>query len=264
MKFNFAQNTEVDALDVVPEEFRPLYAEKEAGGYALKTEDETVKGAVAAILGLNKALVASRAEAKEAKSRTVDLSALSDYGESVDEIAAGVQTKLEELETQVAGGKKAKLDLDKVRADLGAAHAKQMEAVNKKNEALTSQLHTLLITNDLRAAIGDRAINADLVLPFAERQMRVVDEDGTLKAYVVNPDGTQRFSGVTAQPMTGKELIEEMAVSEAYAPLFRSNKPDGGGTPPGSPGRRSQNRPTEELSANEKIARGLAARERTR
>lgn len=263
MEFEFV--AALPDLAKVPAQFTSFYSEdKSAGGFKLRGDDPTVKGSVEAIAGLQKALKASRLEANGLKGKTVDLTALSAYGNSVEEIAAGVKAKLDGLQEQIAGSGKARLDLEQVKKDLGAAHAKEIEGKTKTVESLTKQLREVLVSNAIRQALGDQAIDPDLAIPFVERQVAaVMGDDGRYQVYVVNDTGAQRTNGATAQAMTIPELVAEMRGSAKYAPLFKASEKKGSGAQPGgSSGAARPAAGTNRLSATDKIARGLAARSR--
>ena len=257
MDFDFGENASVLSLDKVPEQFRPLYTmDTAAGVFKLAADDPKVKGAVEAIVGAFKALKAERKVSSDLKTRAVDLTVLADYGKAPEEIAAGVRAKLDELQSQIAAGKGAKLDLDKIKQDLAAAHAKETDAKVKQIGGLQAQLESILVDNALRSSIGDQSVDADLLLPFAKNFVKTINEDGRFNAVVVDADGSRRYSGATGQPMTVTELIADMKRNPKYAPLFKSESPKGSGSLPGAAGGRQ--RATEgKVSSLEKIKAGL-------
>lgn len=261
MEFDFSANVQVPDISKIPEQFRPLYAkDEESGAFKLRSEDSAVKGAVEAITGLNKALKSERALTADLKKKQVDLAPLGDYGKSVDEIAAGVRAKLEELQGQIAGAGKAKLDLEKIKADLAAAHAKDVGVKDTTIKSLQEQLRSILIDQQIRGALGDKAVSVELALPHVSSRVQAVQEDGQFKVFVVDKDGSRRYSGMTGQPMTINELVEEMRASESYQPLFKSVAPKGSGTPPAGARAGSFSGDRSKLTANQKIELGLAKR----
>lgn len=249
MDFEF---TAVDSIDKVPEQFRSIYKQDDDGKFIV---DDTYKGIVEAVTGLNRALKAARAEAK-AKT-PVDLSPLAEYGKTPEEIKANITAKLKELQDELAKGGEAKLNLDKIRQELAEAHAKELEKANKRNEALQNQLYSLLVENAATAAVVELKGIPELLLPFIKQQVKVVEEEGQFNVYVVDSSGDRRYSGVTGQPMTIKELVAEMKANEKFGRLFESEAPVGGGMPPRG-GSTPPRQPSRVLSATEKIAIGLA------
>jgi hypothetical protein len=259
MEFSFTEATEVESIDKVPEDFRPLYQESGDGKYVLADNLKPVTGA---ITRFQAALKAARAEAKG--KTTIDLSPLQDYGTSPEEILSSVNAKIELLETAAAGSKEAKLNVDKVKEDLGKAHAIQLSQKEAKVEAYKKQLDKLLINNVAQSAIAELKGDADLLMPHLIGHIQSVEEDGQFKVFVVDQDKNKRFSGVTAEPMTIKELVQEFKASQKFARLFESEAPSGGGLRPGSTGQANRlgRDPNAKLSATEKIAKGLGQAKR--
>lgn len=248
MDFEF---NEVESLEKVPEQFRPVYAEREDGKFA---PSEDYRGVVDALIGLNKSLKAARAEAKN--KRDVDLSPLHDFGQDPGEIRQNIESKLKELQDELAKGGDAKLNLDKVREELAQGHKKELEKYQARSEALQNQLFRQLGENAAKSAIVELKGEPELLMPFVLQQLKPVEEDGEYKVYVIDAAGDRRYSGVTGQPMTPKELIAEMKANEKYGRLFESEAGAGGGMPPGA-GRKAPAPTGRTLSANEKIAAGL-------
>lgn len=258
MQFDFNENQSVTDINKVPEDFRGLYTDSGDGKYTLNSEDPGVKSAVSAITRLNKSLAAARKEAKENGTKAVDLSPLEDFGSSPEEIANAFKAKLDELNEQLTKGDKNKINLDKVKEDLAKEHSKQTQALTAKNEALTAQLHTLLVENAASSAIAEEKGVPDLLMPFVKNSIKVIEHEGELLPRVVDGQGDIRYSGVTGEPMSIKELVKEMKGQEKYGRLFESEQKSGGGTRPsgGNPARQ----PGVQMSATEKIAAGLSKR----
>lgn len=257
MEHDFSQP--VKDLTTVPTQFQSLYKEAEDGeGFVLRSDDEGVKGAVEAIVGLNKALRASRAEAKDLKGRTVDLGPLSEYGKTPEEIRTTVQGKISELTEQVKGGKEAKVNIEKIKADLASQHANDVKAKDAKIEALQGQLYKHLVESQAVSALSDKAVNPKLALPHVLPRIKVVEEEGEHRVFVVDSSGDRRYSGVTGEAMTINELVEEMRKDTEYAPLFKSDTKKGSGPPPNA-SRRPPISPDAKLTPTQKIAAGLDA-----
>lgn len=263
MDFSFANAKEVSSLESVPSDFRGLYEEQD--GKFVLSQDEKVKAAVSAVTRLNESLKASRAEAKAARKAgaPVDLSPLASYGISPEEIAANVQAKLEELQTAAAGSKEAKLNLDKIKEDLNRAHAVNLGTKDTKITALRGQLDKILIENTSKSAIaevGGDAATIEILMPHLSPHIRSVEEDGQYRVFVVEKNGDKRYSGVTGEPLSIKELVAEYKNSDKFGKLFPSEAPSGGGVKPDA-GRGLGMRPSSgPLTSNQKIAAGLAKR----
>lgn len=248
MEFEF---TPVESIDKVPEQFRGLYAQGEDGKFVV---NETYKGVAEAVTGLNRSLKAARAEAK---ARTpVDLAPLADFGKTPEEIKAGITAKMQELQDQLAKGGDAKLNLDKVREDMTRAHQADLQKHTTRAQALQNQLYGLLVENSANSAVAEMKGVPELLLPFIKNQVKVIEEDGQFNVYVVDSAGDRRYSGITGQPMSIKELVAEMKANEKFGRLFESEAPAGGGMPPRS-GSTPPRTPGKVMTANEKIAAGL-------
>lgn len=253
MDFQFG---EVDDLSTVPEPFRPLYGtEAQDGKYVVRPE---YAGAASAYLGLNKSLKAAREDAK--RKTPVDLAPLSSYGQTPEEIAKTVKAKIDELETSLSQGDKAKLNLDKVREELTKAHQAELGALKSREEALLAEIRASKVDAQAVAAIADQKGDPELLLPFVMKSLQVVEEDGKFNVYVVDGAGDRRYSGVTGQPMTIAELVKEMKANAKFSRLFEAEQQrGGGGLPPGS-GSGSGKRSEGNVSSVTRISRGLANR----
>ena len=241
--FDFADNQTVKELEKVPEEFRPMYkaVEGEDGGFALNTDDPIVKGAVAAFVGQTTALKASRAEAKALKGKSVDITPLKSLGvegDSIEEIAAGLKAQHDDLQSQIKGGVEAKVNIEKMKADIAKGHATEVEALNNRSKVLEEQLYNVLVKGEALGALSDSGvIDAELLMPFVLKNLRTIEEDGQFKVVVIDDAGDRKYSGATQAEMTIRELVGTMKTAEKYAPLFKSEKKVGTGTPPGAPAR---------------------------
>jgi len=250
MEMNF---DEVESLDTVPEPFRPLYAQNDGGKFSVNPE---YKSLADTYIGLNRSLKAARAEAKAKGTQVVDLSPLSEFGTTPDEIKTTVQTKLEELQAELAKGGQAKLNLDKIKQDLAEAHSKELTKQQTRAQALETQLYSVLVENEATLAVAELKGIPELLMPFIKNQVKVKDEGGRFAAFIVDNQGDQRYSGITGQPMTIKELVAEMKANEKFGRLFESDVQGGGGKPPvQNPG--GYKPPAKILSANDKISAGL-------
>lgn len=221
MEFDFEPQ---DDLARVPEAFRGMYAAEpnDEGKYVVAEQLAPVSTAV---VGLNKALKAARAEAK---AKNIDLSPLNEFGETPEEIKQNIQAKLDEL----ADAKGAKVDIDKIKQDLARGHSKELEKHQTRTQALQNQLYETLVKNEAISAITDAKGIPELLLPYVSNQVKVVEEDGKFQPYVVDNAGDVRYSGVTGQPMTIRELVSELKANEKLGRAFESEAPRGGGMNP--------------------------------
>lgn len=254
--FEFSQNTELESLDSVPENFRVFYKQSDSGeGYHLNSDDPATASAVASITGLAKSLKAARKDADGYRKQRVDLSPLSDYGETPELIAESFQSKLSELESQIQEGSQAKVDIERIREDLSKSHSKELERRDGLVQSLKDQLYSNLVVSEATTAIAAQKGVSELLMPFVKERVRAVEEDGNIRVYVVDGDGNRRYSGTTGEAMTISELVSEMKGNPQFGRLFESEAPSGTGTNP-VPQRR-QATPAAERTSVDKISAGL-------
>lgn len=258
MNFDFSEPPE--SLDAVPEDFRGLYREGDDGKPILQTDHDGVKSAVAAIVRLNNSLKASRAESKNHKSKAVDLSPLADFGDDPAGILDAFNSQLTEAQTKDKEG--LNRQVEKIKADLSEAHAKEKQSTAQTIQALEDQLYSVLVQNEGRSVLTELgAVNPNILLLSMEKQIQRFNENGKMVPRVVDAAGDVRYSGATGAPMSMRELAVEMKAMEDMAPFFKSEAPRGGGRQPTTESRPFK-QPDRELSPNEKIAAALAERQR--
>lgn len=239
----------VDKIESVPEDFRGLYV-KDGEKFKINDADGTTKSAVAAILGLNNALRASRGETKGLKDKFkgVDLSPLAEYGATAEEIAA----KVKELQAS-------KPNIEKLKQDFAQQNASELTKRDGRIKSLTSQLESLLIDGAITKELLEHKGDPDLLLPFAKSQARVIEEDGKFRLVIVDKAGDPRYSGTTGAPFSVTDLVKEMKSNPKYSKLFQSDAPAGAGTPPSGhfPRANPTQQSREDMSATQKIQAGL-------
>lgn len=247
----------VDSLDKVPEQFRPIFADKpgEDGKY---TVNPVYKGVAEAIAGFNRSNQTLR---NELKTKTpVDLSPLAEFGDSPAAIKAAFDARVAELTAK--GGDKAQA-VEKVRQEMGAANQAALAAEQGKTKHYQSALHSLVLKNEALTAITAEKGLPDLLMPFIQTQVKVNEVDGKFNVVVLDEKGEPRYSSLTGAPMTVAELVKTMKADPRYGRLFESEQQgNGGGMPPGG-GRRTPAQAGgtgQEKSPNQKIAAGLKAR----
>ena len=270
MKFDFTKNRKVKKLETVPENFRAFYAEVEGDdeGFALR-DDSVTTAAVAAISGLNGALVKVRAEVDTAKkAKTIDLSGLSEYGETIEAITSGVKSKVEELSSKATASNKT---IEVRIAQIQKEHTDAITKLTADNagvlKAKDGSLHTYMLdTSIMTAAGGWTGLNPTLVKPFARKQMAVQDVDGTPRVVVLGSDNEARYSKLAERAgelMQTDELLVEMSEQEDFKQLFPSKQANGGG---GSQTSRTQvgiKKPgAKNQTSAEKISAGLASQKK--
>ncbi len=258
MPFSFEGNQTVTDLSTVPEQYRPLY--KEDDGKFTLDKNEQVGAAVEGLVSLDKALTDARKEARDHKAKVVNLDVLLEFGTSPDEILAGINAKVGELEGQIAGDGEARLNLDKIKDDLNKAHAKDLSAKDKRIDALTGQFHELMVKSAATTALAEAKGDTELLMPFVLEKAKIVEEDGEFNVFIADEVGDRRYSGTTGTPMTIAELVDEMKNTDRYGKLFESDKPTGGGKGPRSSAEGQIKASGETQTSVDKIQTGLDKR----
>jgi hypothetical protein len=257
VEFDFSQNTKVPDINKVPQDFRPFYKQGEDGQHVLDSDNPSVKSAVATITGLNTALKAARAEAKN-KPGAVDLTPLKDFGTDPAAIKQAIDEKVQGLEAQIKG-----VNVEKIKQDLAKEYAKEQDGLKNRAGALEKQLYQTLVVGAATGAIASEKGDTELLMPFVQKHVKTIETNGQYQVAVVDAQGDIRYSGVTGAPMTVQELVKEMKGQDRYAKLFASEAANGGGAKPGTsafrPNNAAQvaNRQISDMSPSQKIAAGL-------
>jgi len=235
MKFDFTKNRTVATLDGVPENFRAFYEQAEGeDGFNLKT-DAVTTAAVAAISGLNRSLTAARADVEAAKkTNTADLSALSAYGTTIEEIAAGVEKKVTELTEQKDYNQRSVSErISQIQKEHTAAIQKLTTDKDAEISAKDETLHNYMLDQSVtQAAQTWPGLNPVLVAPFARKQMAVKQIDDQVRVVVLGNDGEARYSKLperAGELMRPDELLAEMSEQADYKQLFPSKQAVQGG-----------------------------------
>ncbi|WP_426751703.1 hypothetical protein [Myxococcus sp. Y35] len=246
----FEWQPELDALDIVPEKFRGLYAKGESGKFALDAEVAKRMDTTGLNTALEKERKANKTLAEAQKSWTK-------LGKSPEE----VEKSLGELKAALAKaqeGKEGAVNFEKLKADLEAGHVKALGERDAVVERMRGSLHKHLVEAEATAAIAELKGSAVLLLPHVQKHVRVIEEGGNFLARVVDAEGDPRGNGKGGF-MTIREFVTELKKDPNFARAFEPSGSSGSGTQPGG---KTGGMPggTEKLSAPQKIAAALAAR----
>ena len=246
---------EVESLDTVPEQFRPLYGGEagEDGKFRLNPAFTLTAQSFAKI---DQALRAERKAHQDTKGKTVDLSPLADWGSNPEEIRNTFSARLEEAV------KSGKVDVGKIQEGVRNQMKGEVDKATQRAQALQSQLYGLMVNQDASSAIRAAGGEPDLLLPIVAQRAKVVETDGRCVVQVFDAAGNIEY-GASGEPMTIKELVENLKASPTYGRAFSSEAPRGGGKPPSSTPA-SIPRSIDSMSSVDKIAAGLAERSRRR
>jgi phage gp45-like len=258
--FLFSENAVVEDISTVPAEFQCFYSEDADGSHKLDTENPIVASAVKAITGLGKSLTASRADVAAAKKRSVDLSPLSEFGDTPDAILTAFNEKLEEAGNGGADEEEWKKKLQAQREQMTAKHAKELSAKDEREASIRDALYNQMVTSAALTALSEHKGSKDLLMPVIGKMVRIVEEDGSYKPVVLSDDGETPRYNATGADMTVSELVAELKTDDRYARAFDSDTKSGTGSTPGTggaPPRRGTPRDRSDMSASDLIKAGL-------
>lgn len=260
MPFNFGDNAEVTDINTVPEEFRGAYAQ-DGDVHKLTPQAAAVSKAFD---GMATTLGTVRSENDELTAKVkgfkpTDLSKLSAYGMTIDEITSGVEGAISDArkKTGSAGAE----ELERVRSEMNSAMETAITGRDTNIVSLEAQVVDLMFKADAIAAIGEAKGNPDMLLPMLQGE-RLVEkgEDGKIRVFVKDTDGKKRF-GNDGQPLSFGARIAELKADAKFAGVFESDMGPGGGTPPNGQQRGERFRaPGKDKTSKQKIADGLTKR----
>jgi len=268
--WDFLANKAVDTVDIVPEEFRPLYAEdKTEGKFILRPEVAPLAESFTAVSKKYNDLSRARKEdnAKDAARRT-SLKALSDtfselgwdLGDDETKLPEIVKSKVSEIMDQVKGGKEVKLNIEAVRKDfekkMGDLATKKDGEIAAMKTSLEKYMVNAAAASTLSAA-GTVEKGVEFLMPHITKAVRVVqDDNGEYAVRVVDGDNNVRFDS-RGNPMAISGLVEEL--KQTFPMAFRSANANGGsGKPPDSSNRGKAQPTNQTMTPNQKIAAGLS------
>lgn len=259
MDFEFEKNGELPSLDKVPEQFRGLYAQD---GETFRLNDN-YKGVATAVDGLNRSLKAARRDADEAKKGRIDVTAYGAVGQLLGlegEDATSPDALRAAAEKIISESKDGKVNWDKMKGSLEKGYQTQLAGKDFELQTMSKTLQKYLVTTAAVQAIASSKGVPELLLPHIQGQTKVIKEGDDYVVRVLDASGDPR-GNASGGFMSVDDLVKEMKASPVFGRAFESEAKPGTGTPPGS-GRTQAAPGKTELTANEKIARGLEARRR--
>jgi hypothetical protein len=221
----------VETIDEVPETQRDLYAEAD-GKFVLQVEP--VNGyALENVAGLKTTL------GKEMTQRKALEKTVLKFKDIDPDKAREALVKLEEL-----GNLDPAKEADRIVSERMAAakqqlldkHTGDLKERDGKIGHLTKTVENLLIDNAATAALAEAKGSVDLLLPHVQRHTRVREMDGRYVVEVVDKDGNARIGNSNGDPMTIKDLVQEMRQSETFGRAFEGTGNTGSGTRPNTGG----------------------------
>jgi hypothetical protein len=259
MEFDFAQNTTVDSLDTVPENFRGAYVDAGDGKFKV---DDRVTGLVGAITGLSGALKKERDTTKTLKGVVPAETVLTQlFGEDVKDVDAA-KAVIDDYVAKIAT--KSNVDPAKIKADIEKGFATERQGYIDKNSKMQGTLEKYLVSNEAATELAAAKGNPVLLGPHIKAVTKVVEENGEYVVRVVDAEGSYRGDGQGGF-MGVKGLVAEMKASKDFAAAFESEQKGGGnqerkqhiGAGPGAVNQARQAAANANKSSTDMIASGL-------
>jgi hypothetical protein len=244
----------VETLDSVPEAARSFYVQKEGGKFALDAEgieDPTP---------LKTALQKERAEREKAERNASKYKDIDP--EKYQQMLTAEQERQQRSHEEKGEWTKLKDQLlqqhDNEKKQITDRHTADLTAAEQKQQAMLRSLEQSMIEADATLAISAVDGNPTLLLPHIKARTRLIEEQGRFVARVVDDKGNVRIGDSNGNPMTIKQLVDELRADKNFGGAFAGDKARGTGARPSA-------RPTQtgrDLTANEKISIGLESRMR--
>lgn len=232
----------VDKIDAVPEPVRGEYTEKDGKFYLGVIPGGGLE--VADVGKLKSALASERKAKAEYETRLKDYDGLdaAKAREALETLSQlGDIKELKSLDEKLAARERQLSE--KFEADRKALEKKfgsEREALGKTVETLTGQLANTMIDSAASKAINDAKGSIELLLPIVKQSTRMRRDEKTGRVFVeiVDANGEVRPSPASGStdPMTIKELVEELRNNPSYARAFDGTSSTGGGATGGGNG----------------------------
>jgi hypothetical protein len=203
------------------EGIQKLYEEKN-GEYVLSVEG------VEDTTGLKNALQKERNEREKFAKQVKAWETLGKTPEEISELLAKLDAD-EAKKAEKAG------EWEKVKAQLLDSHKKELEKKDGVIAKMQQSLESYLVDANATAAIAELKGAPMLLLPHVKASVKVIENDGRYMVQVVDTAGTPRVNS-KGDPLTIKELVEEMKQSEIFGRAFESTGTSGSGASGGNTG----------------------------
>lgn len=247
MEFEWQQ--ELDGLDIVPEKFRGLYTKGEGEGAKYTLDADLAKRFDTT--SLSTALKKERDSVKELKAQVAGYQKLGKTPDDVEKQVGELRAQLAEAQK----GKEGAAAWEKQRAELESGHAKVLTEKESTIERMRTTYHQRVARAEALAAIGEAKGSTALLLPYVERYVKVIEEDGDFLPVIVDAKGEPR-EHKTGGYVTPKDFVAELKKNADFARAFDGSGSSGSGTPTG--GKTGATPGGEKLSSVQRISRGLA------
>jgi len=161
-----------------------------------------------------------------------------------------------------------KVDPAKIKADIEKTFNGQMAEKDKQLDTMKGTLSRYMVETAAVTALAAAKGNSKLLMPIIREHVELVQDGDEYVVRVKDGSGDYRGNGKGGF-MSVEELVAEMRSSKDYGPAFESDVQGGSGQPGPRPGQAQQRgvarqQAAGDLSANDRIQRGLEQRRRGR
>lgn len=269
--FDFSKHktgVEQAVYDAMPDDVKPYYEKGADGKYAVSAVAlplvDTLLGVVAGIRDERGKVTRLNGENATRRVLTDAFEAMAaELGLKVEDgktVADAIKTHVDALTLATKNGSQIKIDLEKVKADFKIELANALKTKDTELTGMRGSLEKHLVDAAATAALAAEKGNTLLLMPHVKAQVKVVaDAEGNYGVRVVDAQGNVRF-GANAQEMGIADLVTEMKANKTFAGAFESTQAAGTGTKPGQVPAQMRVAGKGELSADDKMKVGLAAR----
>ena len=227
MPFNFSENETVDSIEKVPIELRTYYKAGEGGVHSLR---EDMKPAAGAWDGMAKANTAARQQVKDLSKGKIDMTPLSEFGSTPQEIKDAFDGRIAEMSTAIEA-KKGAVDPEKLRKQMNEGFAVKEKVHLERNSALQTQLYTHLVRDEAHKALSSEKGDPNLLMHLIDETVKTVAENGQLVARVFEPGSDEPRLGNMGLSMTVTERVQELKRDERYKVCFAADVKAGSNPP---------------------------------
>jgi hypothetical protein len=108
---------------------------------------------------------------------------------------------------------------------------KEKEPILNENKSLRSAVEQYLVDAQASSALAEAKGSPKVLLPHIKAHVRVMQEEGQFVARVVDGKGNPRIGDAQGNPMTIKQLVDELKQDPDFARNFEGSGSSGGGAP---------------------------------
>jgi hypothetical protein len=269
--FDFSKHktgVEQATYDAMPDDVKPYYEKSADGKYAVSAVAlplvDTLLGVVAGIRDERGKVTRLNTENAGRRLLTDAFEGIaSELGLKVEDgktVADAIKAHVDALTLATKNGKDVQINLEKIKSDFKIELANAVKAKDTEIGGMRGSLEKYLVDAAATAALAAEKGNTTLLMPHVKSQVKVVaDAEGNYGVRVVDAQGNVRF-GANAQEMGIADLVTEMKANKTFAGAFESTQAGGTGARPGNQPLNLRKAATGEMTADQKMAVGLAAR----